>query len=228
MIIGSGLLAQAFSPAFALRDDICIFAAGVSNSGCNDFQEFTRERERLGYALQQAENIDAFVYFGTCSVADPESQTSPYVLHKVAMEKLVHTHKRNLIFRLPQVVGKTPNQYTLLNFLHAKILRSEPFNLWRNAKRNIIDVIDVAIIAEQLIANSLMRNTILNIANLENYPMAEIVTQMEHVVGKRAVYKAVERGSDYYIDTNPILPVLEKVNIKFDNGYLEKVIAAYY
>ena len=228
MIIGSGLLAQAFSRAFMHREDVCIYAAGVSNSSCNDVLEFARERERLADALRQAEHVDAFVYFGTCSVADPETQNTYYVQHKLAMEKVVHTHPRNLILRLPQVAGKTPNPHTLLNFLYASISRSESFNLWSNAKRNIIDVVDVAIIAQQLIANNSVRNTTLNIANVVNYQIVEIITEMEHVVGKRAVYNVVERGSEYYIDTSAILPVLEKVNIKFGNDYLEKVIAKYY
>ena len=69
MIIGSGLLAHAFSSAFLQRKDVCIYAAGVSNSSCTDAREFAREHQRLEQALRQAIHVDAFVYFGTCSVA---------------------------------------------------------------------------------------------------------------------------------------------------------------
>lgn len=228
MLIGSGLLAHAFSSAFLRREDVCIYAAGVSNSSCTDAHEFARERQRLGDALRQAMHVDAFVYFGTCSVADPEARNTPYVQHKLAMEQMVYTHPRNLILRLPQVAGKTPNPHTLLNFLYARISRSESFNLWSKAKRNIIDVVDAASIAQQLIANNSARNTTLNIANVVNYPMADIVSAMERVVGKRAVYEVVERGSEYLIDTSAIFPVLEKAGVKFGNDYLEKVINKYY
>ncbi len=51
---------------------------------------------------------------------------------------------------------------------------------------------------------------------------------MEHVVGKRAVFDVVERGSEYPIDTGAMLPVLEKAGVKFGSDYLEKVIARYY
>ena len=73
MLIGSGLLAQAFFSVYSQRDDVCIYAAGVSNSACTDTHEFSRERERLSDALQLAKQVECFVYFGTCSVGDPEA-----------------------------------------------------------------------------------------------------------------------------------------------------------
>ena len=228
MLIGSGLLAQAFAPAFSHRADVCIYAAGVSNSGCADVQEFARERQRLADALQQAKHADVFVYFGTCSVADPEAKNTPYVRHKLAMEQLVSAHPRHLILRLPQVVGKTPNPHTLMNFLYARIVRSEAFSLWKNAKRNIIDIDDVVSISRQLIADKTTRNTTLNIANPASYPMADIVSAMELVVGKRAIYDVEEHGSAYPIDISPILPVLDKAGVKFGNNYLVQVIDKYY
>ena len=228
MIIGSGLLAQAFSGAFLQREDACIYAAGVSNSSCTAAHEFARDRQRLVDALQQAIHVEAFVYFGTCSVDDPDARNTPYVQHKLAMEKIVCAHPQNLILRLPQVAGKTPNPHTLLNFLYARIARSESFNLWIKAKRNIIDVVDVVSIAQQLISNNSTRNKIINIANVVNYPIDNIVSAMEHVVGKSAVYEVVDRGSEYLIDTSSILPVLEKAGVKFGNDYLEQAIDRYY
>lgn len=228
MIIGSGLLANAFPRVFLRRENVCIYAAGVSNSSCTDAREFARERQRLEDALQQTKYVDVFVYFSTCSVADPDARNTPYVQHKLAMEHMIHAHPQNLILRLPQVAGETPNPHTLLNFLYARISRSESFNLWSKAKRNIIDVADVISIAQQLIANNSARNTTLNIANAVSYPMADIVGAMECVVGKRAVYDVVGRGSEYPIDTRAIYSLLEDAGVKFGNDYLEKVIEKYY
>jgi len=98
MLIGSGLLVHAFSRAFLQREDVCIYAAGVSNSSCTDTHEFARECQRLGDAL----------------------------------------------------------------------------------------------------------------------------------VGNRAVYDVVDRGSEYLIDISAIFLVLEKAGVKFGNDYLEKVIDRYY
>lgn len=228
MLIGSGLLAHAFSSIYSHREDVCIYAAGVSNSGCTDKKEFERERKRLTEALLQTKDLNAFVYFGTCSVADLDAQDTPYVKHKLAMEQLVSEHPRYLILRLPQVAGSTPNPHTLLNFLYARISRSESFNLWSRAKRNIIDVTDVAAISTQLIDKQNLRNTTVNIANPKSYPMIEIVAAMEKVVGKKAVYDVFERGSWYPIDVHAILHVLDTAGVEFGKDYLERVLGKYY
>lgn len=228
LIIGSGLLAQAFSRSLSNNENICVYAAGVSNSSCKDTHEFLRERERLSHALVQNIHVETFIYFGTCSVDDPEAKNTAYVQHKLKMEQLVSTHPNYLILRLPQVAGKTPNPHTLLNFLYARIARSEAFTLWTKAKRNIIDVDDVSSIAHLLIADKAMRNTTLNIANPVGYSMMEIVSVMEKVVGKPAIYDPIERGSEYPIEINAILPVLNKSAVKFGNGYLEQVLDKYY
>lgn len=228
MIIGSGLIAHAFRTDYAQREDVCLYAAGVSNSACRDAHEFEREHERLTAALNKSQAIDCFVYFGTCSVNDPEAQQTPYVQHKLAMEQLVATHPRHLILRLPQVAGKTPNPHTLLNFLYAHIARSEAFPLWSKATRNIIDVDDVAAMASLLIGDSAIRNRIVNIANPQCYTMPAIVAAMEQVIGKKAIYDLIERGSGYAIDTDFIHPLLEHAGVKFGTGYLERVIGKYY
>lgn len=228
MLIGSGLIAHAFSSEFSHRDDVCIYAAGVSNSNCADAHEFARERQRLKKALSQVGHDVTFVYFGTCSVADPTARETPYVQHKLAMEQLVSEHPRHLILRLPQVAGKTPNPHTLLNYLYARISRSESFSLWRNAKRNIIDVDDIAAIAYHLLADVSLQNVTLNIANSTSYPMIDIVHAMERIVGKQAIYEIVERGSEYPIDIGKILPILNKASIKFDDNYLDRTIGKYY
>lgn len=228
MIIGSGLLARAFSSRFSQIGNACIYAAGVSNSGCSDRHEFERERQRLTDALQHQIAADVFVYFGTCSISDKDAYNTPYVQHKMAMEQLVFAHPSHLVLRLSQVAGRTPNPHTLLNYLYARISRSEAFSLWRKAKRNIIDVDDIAGITKHLIADDSMRNLVLNVANLNNYPMIDIVNAMEEVTGKSGIYDVLERGSEYKIDTSVLLPVFDKAGISFEEGYLQRVITKYY
>jgi len=190
--------------------------------------EFARERRRLEEALQVAMSVDAFVYFGTCSIADPDAINTLYVQHKLAMEQMVRAHPRHMILRLSQVAGRTPNPHTLLNFLYARISRSEAFDLWFGAKRNIIDVADVASITQQLVLNNSARNTTFNVANVVNYSMMDIVSALEHVVGKPAVYNIVERGSDYFIDTSTIDSVLRSAGVEFGDSYLQRVVGKYY
>jgi nucleoside-diphosphate-sugar epimerase len=227
MLIGSGLMAQAFMTC-SHRENVCIYAAGVSNSRCIDPQEFLRERNRLSAALQQARHVDLFIYFGTCSVADADTKSTPYVLHKLAMEQLASSHSHHLIVRLPQVAGVTPNPHTLLNYLYAKIARSEAFSLWRDAKRNIIDVDDVASIVNQMITDNATQNITLNVANPVSYSITDIVSVMEGIVGKRAIYNVAERGSEYPIGIYRMLTVVSKTSVKFGENYLEQVIGKYY
>ena len=75
---------------------------------------------------------------------------------------------------------------------------------------------------------SLKINNFRNSQNKLAYPMAEIVRAMERVVGKRAVYEVVERGSEYLIDTGAMSLVLDKAGVKFGNDYLVKTINKYY
>ena len=147
MIFGSGLLARAFGPQFANSATSCVYAAGVSNSNCSDQREFDREQDRLMVAMGQHRSAELFLYFGTCSANGPLGSASPYVQHKIKMEKIVEEHPRYLILRLPQTAGKTENPHTLLNYIFARIIRSERFQVWKNARRNIIDVDDVVRIA---------------------------------------------------------------------------------
>ncbi len=228
MLIGSGLLATAFSATFLHREDVCIYAAGVSNSSCLDKNEFERERVRLHEALTDWDSDRLFVYFGTCSVADPDAKHTPYVLHKLAMEHLVSAHANHLVVRLPQVAGRTPNPHTLLNYLQARIARSEAFQLWMLARRNIIDGDEVVAISTQLVERKSNQNLVINVANITNYSMLEIVQAMERSVGKRAIYQSLERGSGYEIDTSSILPILPSAGVNFGPGYLQRVADKYY
>lgn len=224
MIIGSGLLACAFDHFYANDTKNIIYAAGISNSSCVDQKEFSRERVRLKEALNKSFANSRFVYFGTCSVYDPEVANSPYVRHKLEMESLVRESSNYLIFRLPQVAGNTPNPHTLLNFLYTRISRSESFNLWKNATRNVIDIDDVLLAAKNIIEQEQIKNDIVNIANPVNYKITEIVETMEVVVGKKAVFEVVDRGGDYSIDiTKSALDALD-----FESDYLRKLMLKYY
>lgn len=228
MIIGSGLLANSFSERISPHSGVWIYAAGVSNSSCIDFGEFERERVRLNEALNEGREAKAFIYFSTCSVDDPQFKDSKYVIHKLSMEKLVRGHSNFLIARLPQVAGKTSNPHTLLNYLHSKISRSEAFDLWTKASRNIIDVEDVASIVIELINSPEMTRRTINIANPESVSVADIVCAMENEVGKKAVTRNIDDGFSYFIDTSAIEPIINCLGLRFPKSYIQSVIKKYY
>src|SRR3546814_4863587 len=100
------------------------------------------------------------------------------------MEALVAHHSGHIIVRLPQVAGRTPNLYTLLNFLHRHICRGERFTLYKNASRNIIDIDDVVTIVKALVSSKSVRGITLNVANPTSSPVSHLVATMEKVAGR--------------------------------------------
>lgn len=228
MIIGSGLIARAFSPYFETSSTACVYAAGISNSACSDQREFEREFVRLTAALDQHGSADLFLYFGTCSVTDPLAHSSSYVQHKIKMEQIVATHSRYLILRLPQVAGKTPNPHTLLNFIFHRISRNERFQLWKNARRNIIDVDDIVTIGVRLALEEGARNECINVASFSDIAMPDLVGLMGQVLGKEVLCDYVNRGEPYQIDTRRIHDIVEECGICFDSTYIERIIRKYY
>lgn len=230
MIVGSGLIATAFRKRVELLpSDTTIYAAGVSNSSCGDPREFARERERLLAAIANTDERHPFVYFSTCSVKDPASETSAYVLHKTAMEQEVRDKcPRHFIFRLPQLAGFTPNPHTLLNYLFSRIARSERFQIWSGAQRNIIDVDDVVRLACDMMNRDAGSGETLNIACTRNTSILDIVRTFEEVLGRRAVFDAVERGDSYPIDVEHMRESMARAGVSFPDTYLRSTVEKYY
>ena len=211
MIIGSGVVASCLDD----RPGVVLYAAGVSNSRCEDADEFKRDLERL------QSNLDwrgLFVYFSTCSASD-----SAYVAHKRELEALVKERSGYLICRLPIVAGKTTNPHTLLNYLHSRIGRSERFDLIPEARRNIIDTTDIGSIVKWLLKTGAENETV-NVAAPMDYSMRQIVAAFEELTGKRA-YTSEHPGS-------PDLPVdvsrIKEAPVCWSGDYLGDVLRRYY
>lgn len=202
-----------------------VFASGVSNSRENRGEEFLREKQLLMECLRYGKFT---LYFSTCSVGDPELLDTPYVVHKKEMESLVRSAKDYAIFRLPQVVGKTPNPNTLTNYLYQQVMSGSHFKVWRHAKRNLIDVDDVASIVTQLIPTSLANRTITNIACPFSVSIHQLVSIFESVLGKKANYVYVDVGAEYSIDSSLAVKAAKRIGINFEERYVEKLIRKYY
>lgn len=226
MLIGSGLLAQAFAPAYADNRDIVVFASGVSNSREVRAEQFAREERMLHDALALGKQL---LYFSTCSVADPELASSAYVTHKLKMERLVlQGAEGNAVFRLPQVVGHTPNPHTLTNFLYHQISTGAAFHVWKGAWRNLIDVDDVARIVEFMVNNPAAHASVATVASPFSVPMTELVRAFESVLGKKANCDFVDAGGQYCIDATLASEVAQRVGICFDDAYVLHLIKKYY
>ncbi|MBQ9578688.1 MAG: NAD-dependent dehydratase [Ottowia sp.] len=226
MIVGNGLIATAFrGHDFENSPNIVIYASGVSNSKEVRNEAFLREKAMLVDAVASEKFI---CYFSTCSINDPEMQGAPYVVHKKQMEALVGSAKNYAIFRLPQVVGKTPNPHTLTNYIHNKIMRGERFHVWKHARRNLIDVDDVALIVSYLMHGGCVDKKTINVASPFFISIAALVGVFELVLGKKGHYNLVDAGGAYPIDIGLTSSVASQAGVKFDDQYIENLIRKYY
>lgn len=226
MIIGNGLLARAFMPAFGGDAATIVFASGVSNSQETRAGQFGRERELLRAALRQGKYL---VYFSTCSVYDAELAETPYVRHKRAMEELARGNRGPVaIFRLPQVVGRTDNPHTLTNYLHRQIASGAPFKVWLGARRNLIDAGDVCTIVCQLLASRPPDCLLCNVASPCSVSVLELVRVFEEVLGKAARYDAVAAGHGYPIEVGLAMAAAARAGVVFGPDYHAQLIRKYY
>lgn len=226
MLVGGGLIAKAFAE-FGPNPDTKVFASGVSNSLEAAPEEFARERNLL-----QSE-IDGFsgmlIYFGTASVHDPSEAKRAYVLHKKAMESLVAERcRRFVIFRLPQVVGRNANASTVIEYFRRKILAGEPFDVWRAARRRLIDVDDVVTICRAQIAKPESVNRVIDIVPPVSIGAEDIVAELASITGREAHYTLVDKGGDLEIDAAPFVALAKELGITFGANYPWQVIRKYH
>ena len=202
-----------------------VFASGVSNSLETRAAEFERERSLLCSLLES--DAKRFIYFGSCGVTAQDAELTVYMKHKQSMEALVLSSPGGLVFRLPQVVGRTDNSHTLTNFLRDRIISGEHFTVWARAERNLIDIDDVASIGAMLAADT-GGHAVVCIAAMKSLLMPDIVKIFERVLKKRANYSTVDRGGPLAIDTRVAKEVSSRLGIDLGDGYIENVINKYY
>ena len=226
MIIGSGMMAQAFA---SFRDDreVLVFASGVSDSTETRAAAFARERDLLARArAQHADKL--LLYFGTCSADDPERRDSPYVRHKLAMESLLESAGLPwLVLRLPLAIGAGHRGRTLAQYLHDRIARGERFEVWQHATRYPLDVADALRVARHFLAAREFRGRRINVA-LRAFPVLEFVHVMQDIVGKPAIYDLVPRGGHYAIACPEIRAAAQALELDFSERYLERVLRKYF
>jgi nucleoside-diphosphate-sugar epimerase len=223
MVIGNGLLAQAFAE-FADRQDVTVFASGVSNS--NERNEEAYERE-LRLLLPHLHANARLIYFSTVSVFDPSLRTSRYIEHKLKVEEsIAKTAVAWLVFRLPIVVGQTTNPFTLTNFLYNRIRNNEPFELHRNACRYLIDVEDVRQTLLPIVESPLA-NKVFNVHFGQKTTLPDLVAAFENLLGQKACSNVVEKGTCYDVPNGDFLALVDPSAIPAA-GYVHRVLRRYY
>lgn len=226
MIIGSGMMARAFA-AYESNPEVLVFASGVSDSMEQRSSAFARERDLLAQTL--AAHRDALIlYFGTCSVYDPDRRDTPYVGHKVAMEELIAASPNPwMVLRLPLAIGSGHRGNALANYLYERIQRGEPFDVWAGATRYPVDVTDTFRIASRLLADRAFWRRRINFA-LRAYRVMDFVAILESIVAKRARYNLLHKGQPYEVRCPELASLAGELQLDMSEGYLEKVLRKYF
>lgn len=222
------MIAQRFDD-YSNRNDVVIFASGVSNSKETQPEPYARERHLVEETLHQRPD-SLFVYFSTASIDDPTEQGSAYVVHKVAIEQFIRTQARSyLIIRASNVVGGPGNPHTILNFFINRIRRQEPFSIWQHAVRNIIDIDDLYAFVIGFIADSSFWNQTILVANPYSVSPLLLVQSIERHTGQRAVYDLLDRGSPFTLPTDAIRKLLPVVSDDWlPEPYIARLLQKYY
>jgi nucleoside-diphosphate-sugar epimerase len=188
---------------------------------------FEREHWLLEHTRDQYPRA-LFLYFGTCSVDDPDRWNTPYVRHKLAMEAALAAHGAPwVVLRLPLAIGPDHRSPTLANFLHGRIMRGEHFEVWARATRYPIDVDDALRIASKLIEQRTFWRRSINMA-LRSFAVLDFVTVFERITGKQAVYTLVEKGAHYDLRCPEVASLIKPLRLDMTAHYLEHVLSKYF
>ena len=231
MIIGSGFIARNFGNYVKEVDElnVCLYAAGVSNSQIQSKDLLEKEKKRIINFSKTFDEKKKLVYFSTCSIDDPLRNKSLYRRNKIDIEDIIKKEfKKFLIIRLPEVVGKSDNNFTLTNFLYNKIKKKEKFEVWSKAKRNLIDIDDAVTLTINYLKNEKMKN-IINVANPISFSILEIVKEFEILSKVKANYSLVDKDDiSWSIDVSPIAQEIKYCKIVFNKNYLSALLKKYY
>ncbi|PRM91349.1 hypothetical protein CJ672_09700 [Arcobacter cryaerophilus gv. occultus] len=221
MIIGNGQLANIFYDYN--RDDVLIFASGVSDSNCIDETNFEREKKLLIDTLKKNQN-SKFVYFSSSALSSDKYPKNEYYKHKMNMEEIVKKFSKNYyIFRIPQLFGDLIVHKTLINFIYRSIINEEKFNIYDQAYRYVIEINDVRKLVELYLDNH-FPCMIENLANPYRYKVLDIVKIFEKLLNKKAQYKIIEKEDKYILDLTSLKIFVNTfdTNVVFGEEYLSE------
>src|SRR3954471_8433426 len=155
LIVGHGFISQSFMPLRERHPDVLLFGAGVSNSLCENTQEFRREADLLYSAIRYCQGHQLRLgYFSSAGMVygnyeqevredGPVFPRSSYGRHKLAMESVIRlAGVRYLILRLANPVGPNQQQHQLLPALYDQVRRGF-VEVWSGAHRDLIAIDDV-------------------------------------------------------------------------------------
>lgn len=128
MIVGNGNIAKVLTD----RNDVIYFASGVSDSQCQDYNEFKREKDLL---LSMPKNIH-LVYFSNLGIF---RWVNKYIDHKKEMEELIKNNFNSYSILRVEVLRWAKNKKTIHNYFKHCINNNLPVNI-QNTHRYVLSL----------------------------------------------------------------------------------------
>lgn len=226
MVIGNGMMAKAFDE-FANDDSIIVFASGVSNSKEVNLTAYHKELSMLSDLRGTTATL---IYFSSCSIFDSSLVSSLYIDHKKMIEKYIESNFNSYyIFRLPNVIGRSNNSNTMVNFFYNSLLNDHIFQIYKNAFRYFIDVDDVKSVVSKIIKERTLCSGCYTLLFPIAYNVLQIVNLLETYLSIKGNYSINENeGAFYDISiSNQLLPYVN-FDVEEPEIYINKILAKYY
>ncbi|MFC4533187.1 NAD-dependent epimerase/dehydratase family protein [Sphaerisporangium dianthi] len=203
-IVGHGFLARNLRPVAGRHPDVVAVASGVSSTAAVSDAEFLREATQLYEIVQRCRSARRkVVFFSTAAAAmygapvghgredGPVYPYSPYGRHKLALEAVLAASGADyLVLRLSHVVGADQPPHQLLPALVRQVM-SGTVRLYRGARRDLVDVVDVVAVLDGLLSAG-VSNEVVNVASGQATPVELIVEHIERRLGRVAAKELVE------------------------------------
>tara|TARA_X000000950_G_scaffold51775_1_gene61250 strand:+ start:4366 stop:5064 length:699 start_codon:yes stop_codon:yes gene_type:complete len=230
-IFGNGFIAKNLKK-IRLPEKFFIYAAGVSNSNIKQKKVYNREINQFKKIIKKINPRKILIYISSLSVENKSLQKDKYVRNKLIIEKIIKNEvPKYIIIRLPQVVGKNHNKHTLTNFIYNTFKKGKNFYLWKNSKRNLIDIDDVVKILRAYLLNSPKINSTINIFNPKSISVRNIIKIFSEISLKKITIKELKMENKNInlksLTKKTLLPKKYFKNIN-NNLYIKKILNKYY
>ncbi len=236
VIIGKGMIANAFMGNSTHILDSIVFASGVSNSACTEQKLYEKERlllERtVNSCLQKGHKLIYFssagAVYGNCEeVMNEESTVKPvsdYGINKVKYENYIKNSGVNyLILRVSNVIGRNQNQNQLVPYLVSKILGGN-VKIYREASRDLVDVEDLVEWTLQLMHTADNKLTINMVSGIA-VPVNRMVEELMTIMNKDANIVMINGGDKHLFSNNKLVAHIKKKPL---TTYWKDVLRKYY
>lgn len=224
MIVGTGLIANAFNKGNFDHTNFIVFASGVSNSREERIEEYEKELTLLTNTLNHNQD-KKLIYFSSCNITSTDA--SVYLQRKELIEDYIKRNASNhLILRLPNVVGHSTNRFQLLNYFYFTLLEQKDLTVKVNYIRHLLDVDDLPKIME-ILTTLQVEASILNVAFDNGIKVKNIIEILEVAVGMHFKNIKEDTSENDYVINNSIFLEYVKNSNQF-NTKPEDIIKKYY